>query len=48
MEKTPPPLSLAAAIKPGDLLLAAAHAEHGFVERSEDFSEWIVFYGPPK
>jgi mannose-6-phosphate isomerase-like protein (cupin superfamily) len=37
-----------AAIGPGDLLFAAARAEHGFVERSDDFSEWIVFYGPIK
>lgn len=36
------------AIGPGDLLFAAAHAPHGFVERSDDFSEWIVFYGPAK
>ena len=36
------------AIAPGDLLFAAALAEHGFVERSDDFSEWIVFYGPVK
>ena len=36
------------AIGAGDLLFAAAHAEHGFVERSDDFSEWIVFYGPAK
>ena len=36
------------AIGPGDLLFAAARAEHGFVERSDDFSEWIVFYGPEK
>jgi len=35
-------------IGPGDLLFAAAHAEHGFVARSDDFSEWIVFYGPMK
>jgi len=34
------------AIGPGDLLFAAAHAPHGFVARSDDFSEWIVFYGP--
>jgi mannose-6-phosphate isomerase-like protein (cupin superfamily) len=32
----------------GDLLFAGAHAAHGFVERSDDFSEWIVFYGPVK
>ncbi|HEU0217856.1 MAG TPA: cupin domain-containing protein, partial [Stellaceae bacterium] len=36
------------AIAPGDLLFAAARAEHGFVARSDDFSEWIVFYGPVK
>jgi len=36
------------AIGPGDLLFAAAHAQHGFVERTGDFSEWIVFYGPKK
>ena len=35
-------------IGPGDLLFAAAHAQHGFVERSDDFSEWIVFYGSVK
>jgi mannose-6-phosphate isomerase-like protein (cupin superfamily) len=34
------------AIGPGDLLFAAAHTDHGFVERSNYFSEWIVFYGP--
>lgn len=33
-------------IGPGDLVFAAAHAEHGFFERSADFAEWIVFYGP--
>lgn len=36
------------AVGPGDLLFAAAHAPHGFVERSGDFSEWVVFYGPVK
>jgi mannose-6-phosphate isomerase-like protein (cupin superfamily) len=36
------------AIGPSDLLFAAAHAEHGFIERTDDFSEWIVFYGPQK
>ena len=35
-------------IGPGDLLFAAARAPHGFVERSDDFSEWIVFYGSQK
>ena len=33
---------------PGGLLFAAARAPHGFVERSDDFAEWIVFYGPRK
>jgi mannose-6-phosphate isomerase-like protein (cupin superfamily) len=36
------------AVGPGDLMFAAAHAPHGFVERSDDFAEWIVFYGPKK
>jgi len=35
-------------VGPGDLLFAAAHAEHGFFERTADFAEWIVFYGPKK
>jgi mannose-6-phosphate isomerase-like protein (cupin superfamily) len=35
-----------APIGPGDLLFAAAHAPHGFVERSDDFATWIGFYGP--
>jgi mannose-6-phosphate isomerase-like protein (cupin superfamily) len=37
-----------ASVGPGDLLFAAAHAPHGFENRSGDFSEWIVFYGPAK
>jgi mannose-6-phosphate isomerase-like protein (cupin superfamily) len=36
------------AIGPGDLLFAAAQAPHGFVERTDDFAEWIVFYGERK
>lgn len=36
------------AVGPGDLLFAAARAEHGFFERTADFAEWIVFYGPAK
>ncbi len=35
-------------VGPGDLLFAAARAEHGFFERSADFAEWIVFYGAVK
>ena len=37
-----------APIGPGDLLFAAARTPHGFVERTDDFSEWIVFYGPAR
>lgn len=31
---------------PGDLLFAAAGAEHRFERFSEDFATWVVFYGP--
>ncbi len=36
------------AIGPGDLMFAAAHTPHGYDRFSEDFSVWVVFYGPPK
>jgi mannose-6-phosphate isomerase-like protein (cupin superfamily) len=32
----------------GDLLFAAAHAPHGFEDISDDFSVWVMFYGPEK
>ncbi|MGI8737432.1 MAG: cupin domain-containing protein [Candidatus Eremiobacter antarcticus] len=32
--------------EPGAVLFAAAGAEHRFTEFSEDFSTWVVFYGP--
>ena len=32
----------------GDLLFAAAHTAHGFEAISEDFSVWVIFYGPEK
>jgi len=32
----------------GDVLFAAAHAPHGFEDCSDDFSVWVVFYGPVK
>ncbi len=35
-------------VGPGDLLFAAAHAPHGFEDISEDFSVWVMFYGPEK
>jgi mannose-6-phosphate isomerase-like protein (cupin superfamily) len=36
------------AIGPGDLLFAAANTAHGYDEFSDDFSVWVVFYGPEK
>ena len=36
------------AVGPGDLLFAAAHAPHGFVDFTPDFAIWVVFYGPVK
>jgi len=35
-------------VGPGDLLFAAAHAPHGFEDISEDFTVWVLFYGPQK
>ena len=32
---------------PGDALFVAAGVEHRFVDFSEDFGAWVVFYGPP-
>lgn len=31
---------------PGDALFAPAGAEHRFVDFSDDFGTWVVFYGP--
>lgn len=31
---------------PGDALFVAAGVQHRFVDFSEDFSAWVVFYGP--
>ena len=36
------------AVGPGDVLFCAAHVEHGFEDISEDFSVWVLFYGPEK
>jgi mannose-6-phosphate isomerase-like protein (cupin superfamily) len=35
-------------VGPGDLLFCAAHTPHGFEGNSEDFSVWVLFYGPEK
>jgi mannose-6-phosphate isomerase-like protein (cupin superfamily) len=35
-------------IGPGDMMFAAAHTPHGYDQFSEDFSVWVVFYGPQK
>jgi mannose-6-phosphate isomerase-like protein (cupin superfamily) len=37
-----------AAIGPGDIMFAAAHTAHGYDRFSDDFSVWVVFYGPEK
>ena len=31
--------------KPGDLLFAAANEEHRFVDFTEDFAVWVLFFG---
>lgn len=30
----------------GDVLFVAAEVEHRFVDFSDDFAAWVVFYGP--
>src|SRR5204863_6460947 len=35
-------------IGPGDMMFAAAHTPHGYDQFSDDFSVWVVFYGPEK
>lgn len=32
--------------EPGDALFVAAGVEHRFVDFSEDFGTWVMFYGP--
>jgi mannose-6-phosphate isomerase-like protein (cupin superfamily) len=34
------------AFKPGDWIFVKAGVEHRFERFSEDFSTWVVFYGP--
>lgn len=31
---------------PGDLIFVQAGIEHRFLEFSEDFKTWVIFYGP--
>lgn len=31
---------------PGDVLFVAAGEQHRFIEFSEDFAVWVIFYGP--
>lgn len=31
---------------PGDAIFVPAHRPHRFIEFSNDFSTWVVFYGP--
>ncbi len=33
---------------PGDVLFAAAHEPHRFVDFTPDFATWVLFYGPVK
>jgi mannose-6-phosphate isomerase-like protein (cupin superfamily) len=35
------------AVSRGDVLFVPAHALHRFEDMSEDFSTWVVFWGPP-
>ena len=35
------------AFAPGDALFVPAGVEHRFVEFTEDFAAWVIFYGPP-
>ncbi len=34
------------AVRPGDALFVPAGLEHRFVDFSDDFATWVVFYGP--
>ena len=33
---------------PGDVLFAAAHEEHRFLDFSADLQLWVLFYGPQR
>ena len=32
---------------PGDALFVPAEVEHRFIEFSDDFATWVIFWGPP-
>jgi len=32
--------------EPGDALFVAANVEHRFIDFSDDFAAWVIFYGP--
>lgn len=34
------------AFRPGDFLFVPAGAEHRFMDFSDDFATWVLFYGP--
>jgi mannose-6-phosphate isomerase-like protein (cupin superfamily) len=36
----------AISFQPGDFLFVAASVEHRFINFTEDFSTWVLFYGP--
>jgi len=33
-------------VKPGDIMFVPAHRPHKFVDFSDDFATWVIFYGP--
>jgi len=35
-----------AAFKPGDMLFVRAGIEHRFIDFTDDFATWVIFYGP--
>jgi len=35
-----------AQVGPGDVLFVAAGVEHRFIDFSDDFATWVLFYGP--
>jgi mannose-6-phosphate isomerase-like protein (cupin superfamily) len=36
-----------APFEPGDFLFVAAYVPHRFEDFTEDFTTWVVFFGPP-
>jgi len=35
------------AFQPGDVLFVQANIEHRFLNFTDDFATWVIFYGPP-